>query len=84
MTLFSNLLRKECPTCHKMMPRADLQRHIKRHEAGRASWETRNNRLAFTTRPVPDALRPGEQLSLTASQWFLNQQKNGLPDSETP
>ncbi len=47
MTLFSNLLRKECPTCHVLMHRGVLSRHMKKHDVGRSQYRTEDFEYLF-------------------------------------
>lgn len=49
MNLFSHLLRKECPTCHVLMDRAVLSRHMKKHDVGRSQYRSEDFEHPFGT-----------------------------------
>lgn len=52
MTLFSHLLRKECPTCHVLMDRDVISRHVKKHDIGRSQYRTEDFEHPFGMLPV--------------------------------
>lgn len=57
MSFLRRLLAKECPECHRLFDKSQIDKHRVRHLAGRTSWATRTlERPAFTRRPIGDLI----------------------------
>lgn len=47
MLLYHLLSRKECPNCNRLMRRAELDRHVKKHDVGRSQYRTETFEYLF-------------------------------------